>query len=136
MKLSLLLLLVFCAQTGFAQVKDYNKNRQVEQLQQLKQTVSRKIDSLQIQLLEQAARIEDTRKKLEQLKKECNKLAKPDPDSKEQTAKLSIKFSATNNLADSLQKTFDMRLNTLDKTLNLQKDLEEKINALVKESNW
>ena len=59
-----------CVHSTRAQVKDYNKTRQVEQLEQLKQTVSRKIDSLQTQLPELATSIENTRKKIDLLKKE------------------------------------------------------------------
>jgi uncharacterized coiled-coil protein SlyX len=135
MKFYLLPLLFFCAHAGHAQVKDYNKTSQVEQLQQLKQTVNRKIDSLQVQLPELAASMENTRKKIDLLKKESNTQDKPDIESKEQLSKLSLELISATNLAESLRKKFDRRLVELDKTLNLQKDLEDKINALVKESN-
>ena len=62
MKLFLLLLSIFFAHTGYSQTKDYNKTGQVEQLQQLKQTIARKIDTLQTQLPELAADLENTRK--------------------------------------------------------------------------
>jgi uncharacterized coiled-coil protein SlyX len=135
MKFYLLPLLFFCAHIGHAQVKDYNKTSQVEQLQQLKQTVNRKIDSLQVQLPELAASMENTRKKIDLLKKESNTQDKPDIESKEQLSKLSLELISATNLAESLRKKFDRRLVELDKTLNLQKDLEDKINALAKEGN-
>jgi len=137
MKQILLLLFVFCVQVGYSQAKDYNKTGQVEQLQQLKQTIARKIDSLQVQLPELAACIENTRKKIDQLKKETRNQDKPDTDSKEQIAKLSAELNNAISLSESLRKKFDNRLAALDKALNLEKDLEDKINALVlvKENN-
>jgi len=135
MKFYLLPLLLFCVHAGHTQVKDYNKTGQVEQLQQLKETVNRKIDSLQVQLPELAASMENTRKKIDLLKKESNNQDKPDIESKEQLSKLSLELISATNLAEILRKKFDRQLAELDKTLNLQKDLEDKINALVKEGN-
>ena len=135
MKFYLLPLLLFCVHAGYTQVKNYNKTGQVEQLQQLKETVNRKIDSLQVQLPELAASMENTRKKIDLLKKESNNQDKPDIESKEQLSKLSLELISATNLAEILRKKFDRQLAELDKTLNLQKDLEDKINALVKEGN-
>jgi len=136
MKFYLLLLPLFYGLSVHAQVKDCNKTRQVEQLQQLKQTISQRIDTLQVQLPELAASIVTTSKKIDQLKKEANNQGKPDAESKkEQLSKLSIELTTTTNLAESLRKKFDTRLAALDKALNLQKDLEDKITALVKEDN-
>ena len=136
MKFYLLLLPLFCVLSVHAQVKDCSKTGQVEQLQQLKQTISRKIDSLQVQLPELAATIVNTRKKIDQLKKETDIQDKADLESKkEKLSKLSTELATTTNLAESLRKKFDTRLAALDKALNLQKDLEDKITALVKESN-
>jgi predicted nucleic acid-binding Zn-ribbon protein len=136
MKFYLLLLPLFCVLSVHAQVKDCNKTRQVEQLQQLNQTISRKIDSLQVQLPELAATIVSTSKKIDQLKKEANNRDKPDVESKkEELSKLSIELTTATNLAESLRKKFDTRLAALDKALDLQKDLKDKITALVKEGN-
>ena len=134
MKLLLLLLFIFFVQIGYSQTKDYNKTGQVEQLQQLKQTIARKIDTLQIQLPELAADIENTRKKIEHLKKETNQ-DKPDTDSKDLLSKRSAELNNAINLSESLRKKFDTRLAALDKALNFQKDLEDKINALLRENN-
>ena len=135
MKRYLLLLPLLCVLSAQAQVKDYNKTRQVEQLLQLKQTVTRKIDSLQVQLPELVNSMENTRKKIDQLKKVTNNPETPDTESKEQLSKLSAELAAASNLAESLRKKFDTRMGALDKALNLQKDLEDKIAALLKESN-
>ena len=136
MKFYLLLLPLFFVLSVHAQVKDCSKTGQVEQLQQLKQTISRKIDSLQVQLPELAATIVNTRKKIDQLKKETDIQDKADLESKkEKLSKLSTELATATNLAESLRKKFDTRLAALDKALNLQKDLEDKITALVKESN-
>ncbi|MEO6314057.1 MAG: hypothetical protein ABIU63_12415 [Chitinophagaceae bacterium] len=135
MKRYLLLLPLFCALAVHAQVKDYRKTRQVEQLQQLKESVARKIDSLQVQLPELAVNLETTRKKIDQLKKESNGQDRPDIDSRDEYSKRSSELASATSLADLLRKKFDTRVEALDKALNLQKDLEEKIAALVKESN-
>lgn len=135
MKRYVLLLPLFCMLSAHAQVKDYNKTRQVEQLIHLKQAVTRKIDSLQVQLPELAAYMENTRKKIEQLKKETNGHDRPDADTKEQLSKLNSELAAATSLAENLRKKFDTRLEALDKALNLQQDLEDKISALLKESN-
>ncbi len=135
MKRYVLLLPVFFILSAHAQVKDGNKTRQVEQLIHLKQAVTRKIDSLQVQLPELASHMENTRKKIEQLKKETSGNDRPDADTKEQLSKLSGELAAAITLADNLRKKFDTRLDALDKALNLQQDLEDKISALLKESN-
>lgn len=140
MKFFLLLLLCCGMHTAQAQVKEYrakdnNKTRQVEQLQQLRETVSRKIDSLQAQLPQLASSLENTRKKIDQLKKDSNTRLKPEHAVKEQFSTIAYQLITATNQEDSLRRKFDMRLNTLDQTLILQKDLEEKINALIKESN-
>ncbi|MEO5681809.1 MAG: hypothetical protein ABIQ88_04160 [Chitinophagaceae bacterium] len=136
MKFYLSLWLLICIHTsGQAQVKNYNKTKQVEQLQQLQQTVTRQIDSLQVQLPELAVSMENTRKKIDYLRKEKNNQDRPDTESKEQLSKLSVELITATNLADSLRKKFDMRLTELDKALNFQKDLEDKISALQKETN-
>jgi TolA-binding protein len=116
------------------QVKDDHKTRQIEQLQQLKQVINRKIDSLQVQLPQLASCMEDNRKKIEQLKKETAGSHRQ-PTAADQGTKLSFALATAANQADSLRKTFDIRINALDKTLMLQKDLEDKISALIKESN-
>jgi len=135
MKRYLLLFPLFCVMSAHAQVKDCNKTRQIEQLAHLKETVARKIDSLQAQLPELAASLENTRIKIDQLKKESNNQDKPDADTKEQLSKLSVQLASAKNLAETLRKKFDTRLEELDKSLTLQKDLEDKITALQKESN-
>jgi len=135
MKRYLMLLPLFCVLSAQSQVKDYNKTRQVEQLLQLKQTIARKIDSLQVQLPVLANSMENTRKKIDQLKKETSSPDKPDTESKEQLSKLSAELAAASSLAESLRKKFDTRMGALDKALNLEKDLEDKIAALLKESN-
>ena len=135
MKFYLLLLAVLCANAGQAQVKGYNKSRQVEQLQQLRETITRTIDSLQLQLPELATSMENTRKKIDQLKKETSNHDRPDTESKEQLSKLSVQLTTAKTLAESLRKKFDSRLAALDKALNLQRDLEDKITALAKEAN-
>ncbi len=136
MKLYLLLLALLCVHTAaYTQGKDNNKTRQVEQLQQLRQTVSRKIDSLQAQLPELALNIEITRKKIDQLKKETDNQDRPDAESKEQLQKLAVELTNATNLAESLKKKFETRSAALDKALILQKDLEGKISALAKEAN-
>lgn len=135
MKVYLMLLPLICVLSANAQMKDGNKTRQIEQLTQLKQTVIRKIDSLQAQLPELASNMENTRKKIDQLKKESSNQDRPDAETKEQLSKLSAELAAANSLAENLRKKFDTRITALDKALNLQKDLEDKIAALLKESN-
>ncbi|HTL08713.1 MAG TPA: hypothetical protein VL307_10665 [Chitinophagaceae bacterium] len=135
MKRYLMLLPLLSVLAVQAQVKDYNKTRQVEQLLHLKENVTRKIDSLQVQLPELAANLDFTRKKIDQLKKESGNQDRPDADNKEQQSRLSNELAAASSLAENLRKKFDTRLEALDKALMLQKDLEEKIAALVKESN-
>ncbi len=135
MKLFTLLLTLLVTYTAQTQVRQNNKTRQIEQLQQLKETVTRKIDTLHSQLAEQATSMEDTRKKLDQLKRETNAQDKPDMASREQATKLSAQLSVIEDLANKLQKQFDQRLVALDKAITLQKDLEDKINTLTKESN-
>lgn len=136
------LLLLLCSGSGIThaqlkafQVKDNHKTRQIEQLQQLRQTVSRKADSLQAQLPQLTSSLEEARRKIDQLKKECNTSNRAEQGTKEQFSSLTYELISTTNLADSLRKQFDLRLNLLDQTLTLQKDLEDKINALIKESN-
>jgi predicted nuclease with TOPRIM domain len=134
-----LLLLFAGMQTLQAQVKEYrvkdNKTRQIEQLQQLKETVARKADSLQAQLPQLAADLENTRRKIDQLKKDNSARNKPEQGAKEQFSAIAYELINASNQADSLRRKFDLRLNILDQTLTLQKDLEDKINALIKESN-
>ena len=134
MKRYLMLLPLVCVLAVHAQVKD-NKTRQVEQLVHLKENVTRKIDSLQVQLPELASHLETTRKKIEQLKKESGNQDKPDTETKEANSRLNSELAAASTLAENLRKKFDTRLEALDKALMLQKDLEDKISALVKESN-
>ncbi len=136
--LSLLLLSGMC--TGHAQLKEFqvkenHKTKQIEQLQQLKQAVSRKADSLQAQLPQLASCLETTRRKIDQLKKNNNIPNKPEQGSKEQFSTIAYELISASNQADSLRRQFDLRLNMLDQTLTLQKDLEDKINALLKENN-
>ena len=135
MKLILLLLLLISVYTAHTQTRDGNKTRQIEQLQQLKQTITRKIDTLHLQLTLQADSIDNIRKKLDQLKKENNNQDKPDVALKEQASKLSLELQRLTNLANNLQKKFDRHLVLLDKTIGLQKDLEEKIYTLVREND-
>ena len=135
MKLHFLLIILFFAHTAHTQVKDCNKTRQIEQLQQLKETITRKIDTLHFQLMGQADSIEGLRKKLDQLKRENNNQDKPDMASKEQASKLSQELVNMTNTACNLQKKYDMGLVALDKAVNLQKDLDDKIVLLVRESN-
>ena len=135
MKRYLMLLPLICVLSAQAQVKDCNRTRQVEQLMQLKQSVTRKIDTLQLHLPELASNMENTRKKIDLLKKETHTQDRPDTETKEQASKLSAELAAASNLAESLRKKFDARMDELDKALNLQKDLEDKITALLKESN-
>jgi predicted RNase H-like nuclease (RuvC/YqgF family) len=135
MKLHFLLILLFFAHTAHTQVKDGNKTRQIEQLQQLKETITRKIDTLHFQLMGQADSIEGLRKKLDQLKRENNNQDKPDMASKEQASKLSQELVNMTNTAYNLQKKYDLALVALDKAVNLQKDLDDKIVLLVRESN-
>lgn len=140
MKFFLLVLLCCGAHLSEAQVKDYqvkdnSRSKQVEQLQQLKQTIDRSVDTLQVQLPQLAVQLQNSRKKIEQLKKESSIHQKAEPGSKEQTSKLSYELACAINQGDSLRKKFDMQLNTLDKSLTLQKDLEDKISTLIKENN-
>ena len=135
MKLYSLLLLLFFVQTAHTQVRDGNKTRQIEQLQQLKQTVTRKIDTLHQQLMAQAASIEDVQKRLDKLKRESKNQDKPEIASKEQASKPSQELLTMTSLANNLQKKFDQHSEALDKAVNLQKELEDKINTLVRESN-
>jgi TolA-binding protein len=122
------------AQGRDCQVKDDHKTRQIEQLQQLKQVINRKIDSLQVQLPQLASCMEDNRKKMEQLRKEAGgRRTVTVAADNGATAYFALTIAA--HQADSLRKTFDTRIDALDKTLMLQKDLEDKITALIKENN-
>jgi len=135
MKLIFCLLSLLFVQIAHTQIRDANKTSQVEQLQQLKQTVSRKIDTFHLQLTAQLTAIEDLHKKLEQLKRETNNQDKPDMASKDQKSRQQQELLNTTNLANKLQKKYDQQLVALDKAVNLEKDLEEKIIALVREDN-
>lgn len=135
MKLPLLLLMMCCVCVVHSQNRDGNKTQQIEQLQQLKQNITRKIDTLYLQLTEQATDMETTRHKLDQLKKETDNHDKPDAASKQEQSRLSQELTAMNSLVNKLQKRFDQQLLALDKAVNLQKDLQGKISALVRESN-
>ena len=90
---------------------------------------------MQAQLPQLAASLENTRKKIEQLKRENEAQTRPELGSKDQFSAGAYELITATNQADSLRRKFDRRLNILDQTLNLQKDLEDKINALLKESN-
>ncbi len=129
-----MLLLPCFVHTAYAQVRDGNKTRQIEQLQQMRLAVTREIDTLHVQLTEQAGSIDELRKKLDQLKKESNQ-DKPGIASKQPSAKRTDELPAITALVNNLQKKFDQHLVALDKTINLQKDLEDKINILLRESN-
>jgi hypothetical protein len=134
MKFQLILLLLCFVHIAHTQNRD-NKTRQIEQLQQLKQIVVRNIDTLHLQLTVQADSIEEIRKKLDLLKRESGNQDKPDMASKEQSAKLSLELTSTSNLANNLQRKFDQYQVVLDKAVSLQKDLDDKISTLLKESN-
>lgn len=119
--------------TGHAQVKNDNKTRQIEQLQQLKENITRTIDTLHLQLAEQADSMQELQKKLGQAKKDTGNQPAHATATTDQAAKLPLEqLTAT---AACLQKKFDQRLAALDKAVNLQRDLEDKINTLVKASN-
>ena len=136
--LAIVMLLAAAATNGQGrdyQVKDDHKTRQIEQLQQLKQVIKTRIDSLQVQLPQLANCMEDNRKKIEQLKREAGSERKPEMAVAHQGTKVSYALATAANQGDSLRKTFDTRIQALDKTLMLQKDLEDKINALIKENN-
>ncbi|MEP7277357.1 MAG: hypothetical protein ABI813_01830 [Bacteroidota bacterium] len=133
MKLYLLPLLLLLVYTAHTQTRDANKTDQVEQLQQLRQTVTRRIDTLHRQLVEQGDSISAIRKKLDQLKKDNQ--AKTDMNSGSSSAKTSQELLIMTTLANTLQKKFDTRVFALNKAINLQKDLEDKIFALLRESN-
>ncbi len=135
MKLFLCLLSLAFVQVAHTQIRDINKRSQVEQLQQLRQSVSHRIDTLHLQLLLQLSAIDDTHKKLEQLKKDNNNQDKPDMSSKDQKSRLQQELLNMTNTANKLQKKYDQQLLALDKAVNLQKDLEEKIVFLVRETN-
>ncbi|MEP6749678.1 MAG: hypothetical protein ABJB86_18210 [Bacteroidota bacterium] len=135
MKFQFVLILVLFVHISHAQNRGDNRTKQIEQLQQLKQTVIRKIDTLYIQLTVQADSIEDMRKKLYQIKRESDGQDKPDMASKGQSAKYSLELTNISNHANNLQKKFDQHLAALDKAVSLQKDLEDKISTLLRESN-
>ena len=135
MKLFLCFLSLVFAQVAHAQIRAANKTNQVEQLQQLKQTLSHRIDTLHLQLILQLSAIDETHKKLEQLKKENSNQDKPDMVSREQRLRLQQELAAMTTTVNKLQKKYDQQLLALDKALNLQKDLEEKIVSLVRETN-
>ncbi|GAC1448533.1 MAG: hypothetical protein NVSMB7_10070 [Chitinophagaceae bacterium] len=135
MKLYPLMLLLFFVYTAQAQGRHGSRTSQIEQLQQLKQTIARKIDTLHLQLMQQETSIEGIHKKLDQLKRENNNKDKPDIASKEQASKRSLELINTANLASNLQKKIDQRLVALDKAVDLQQDLEDKISALERENN-
>src|SRR4051794_13663094 len=102
MKLFLCLLSLAFVQVAHTQIRDVNKTNQVEQLQQLKQTVSHKIDTLHLQLILQLSAIDDTHKKLEQLKRESSNQDKPDMSSKEQKSKLQQELAAMTSAVNKL----------------------------------
>ena len=135
MKLFLCFLSLVFAQVAHTQIRAANKTNQVEQLQQLKQTLSHRIDTLHLQLILQLSAIDETHKKLEQLKKENSNQDKPDMVSREQRLRLQQELAAMTTTVNKLQKKYDQQLLALDKALNLQKDLEEKIVSLVRETN-
>ena len=135
MKLFLCFLSLAFAQVAHTQIRAANKTNQVDQLQQLKETVSHRIDTLHLQLILQLSAIDETHKKLEQLKKESSNQDKPDGVSREQKAKLQQELATMTAAVNKLQKKYDQQLLALDKAVNLQKDLEEKIVSLVRETN-
>jgi hypothetical protein len=133
MKVYVLLLLLFSVYNGHAQVKNNNKTRQIEQLQQLKETVTRTIDTMHLQLTSQADSIEDIHRKLNQLKRGNGNQDKPDLSTKDQASKRSLELLTTT--VNNLQKKFDQRMLALNKAVNLQQDLEDKIVTLARENN-
>ena len=135
MKLLLCFLSLAFVQVAHTQIRDANKTNQVEQLQQLKQAVSHRVDTLHLQLILQLSAIDDIHKKLEQLKREASNQDKPEASVKEQKARLQQELSTMTNTVSKLQKKYDQQLLALDKAVNLQKDLEEKIMSLVREAN-
>jgi peptidoglycan hydrolase CwlO-like protein len=136
MKILILFFGMLCCHTGYTQNKDNNNTEQIEQLQQVKQTVSRRIDSLNMQLQEISVAIENAQKKIQQLRKDSKSAQKKTTDdAKDKSSKLALELAKTENQQASLQKQFDTRLVALDKAAGLQSDLEEKIKALNKEKN-
>jgi hypothetical protein len=135
MKLILCLLSLLFVQIAHTQIRDVSRTNQVDQLQQLRQTVSDKIDTLRLQITVQQTAMEAAYKKLDQLKKEANNQEKPDMVSKEQKSKFQQELLNASSLANKLQKKYDQQLIALDKAVNLEKDLEDKIVALVRENN-
>jgi uncharacterized coiled-coil protein SlyX len=136
MKLLPLFLLVACCQTGYAQHKDNNNTQQIEQLQIVKETISRRIDSLNAQLQEHYVTIENLQKKLQQLKKDRKtEQKKTINEANNKIVQLSQEMANTEMQLNNLRKNFDMRLTSLDKAVGMVSNLEEKIKALNKEKN-
>ena len=138
MKFFPLLVLSLCVCSLKAQVKDYqvkenNKTKQIEYLQQIKLVVDRKIDTLQTQLPRLLTSLDMYRKKIDQLKKENDGLSRS-AGTEAASRQFAALVTATNE-AGSIRKKFDARLAELDKAMVLQKDLEDKIAALLKEND-
>lgn len=123
----LLVLSAVCA----AQARDKNNGRQVEQLQQLHTTLSRKIDSLQQTLPQIAGDLALSCQKVESLKQHNTGMNTRLAGNKYN----SPEFIKASNHVDSLRQVFDNGLRTLDKSVNLRKSIEEKIVALQRDGN-
>ena len=133
--LAFIIYLLFCCNHLHAQQRDANKTKQIEQLQHLQLTVIQKIDTLHFQMSAQAANLEDTRKRLDQIRKETNGHDKPEPEQRQLATQVSQELVSLTNEINTLQKKLTLQLKTLDKAVTLEKDLEDKIADLIRESS-
>lgn len=121
--------LLMCSLLSSAQARDKNNGRQVEQLQQLRNALTRKIDSLQQTLPALAGDLALSCQKVESLKQHYQAV-------KTTTAKpAAFELQKASSQADSLRQIFDTGLRALDRNINLRKSIEEKIVTLQREGN-
>lgn len=112
-----------------AQARDKNNGRQVEQLQQLRNALTRKIDSLQQTLPALAGDLALSCQKVESLKQH-NQSGKTNG-----VKPVAFELQKASSQVDSLRQIFDTGLRALDRNINLRKSIEEKIVAIQREGN-
>lgn len=121
--------LLLCSLLSEAQARDKNNGRQVEQLQQLRTALIRKIDSLQQTLPALAGDLALSCQKVESLKQHH-------PDGRTNGVRpVAFELQKASSQADSLRQIFDTGLRALDRNINLRKSIEEKIVTLQREGN-
>lgn len=130
-----LLALCICAVSHVtAQSRDDIRVRQAEQLQQIRQGISQKIDSSTTQLTMLGDSIEEVGRAADKLRRENAYQEKPDAPAGQTQQRTSLEMDTYLDKMVLLQKRRSQLLQALDKNLTLLKGLDEKINILVRDN--